>query len=78
MLVGHVVALLIRILVGIGLTALCAGCQTVAPYERDMLARPDMQLGGAAELAESERHATEVREGSIGGLDAAGGGCGCN
>ena len=66
------------ILGGIGLAAICAGCQTVAPYERDMLARPDMQLGGAAELAESERHATEVREGSIGGLDAAGGGCGCN
>jgi hypothetical protein len=54
------------------------GCQTVAPYERGTLARPDMQLGGAKELAESERHATEVREGSIGGLDAAGGGCGCN
>lgn len=69
---------LVRILAGVGLGVLCAACQTVAPYERDMLARPDMQLGGAAELAESERHATEVREGSIGGLDAAGGGCGCN
>lgn len=60
------------------LAGLGAGCATVAPYERGTLARSDMQLGGAQELAASEAHATEVREGSIGGLDAAGGGCGCN
>lgn len=71
-------ARLARISGAFALLVAVAGCQTVAPYERDMLARPDMQLGGAAELAEAERHATEVREGSIGGLDAAGGGCGCN
>ena len=30
------------------------------------------------DVAAAEAHATEVREGSSGGLDASGGGCGCN
>ena len=69
----------IRPIAAAGLLALAAaGCQTVAPYERGTLARSDMQVGGEGELAKSENHALEVREGSIGGLDAAGGGCGCN
>lgn len=58
--------------------ALGAGCATVASYERETLARADMQFGGAPEIAESEQHATEVREGSSGGFGGAGGGCGCN
>ena len=55
-----------------------AACATVAPYERESLARPDMQFAGAPELEGAEAHATEVREGSAGGFDAGGGGCGCN
>lgn len=58
------------------LTAL--GCATVAPYERETLARSDMQFEGAPEIAEGETHATEVREGSAGGFGGTGGGCGCN
>ena len=54
------------------------GCATVAPYERETLARSDMMFDGTPELSASEAHATEVREGSAGGFDAAGGGCGCN
>jgi uncharacterized lipoprotein len=57
---------------------LLAGCATVQPYEREVLARTDMQFQAAPELAASEAHATEVREGAAGGFDAAGGGCGCN
>lgn len=60
------------------LTVACAGCATVQPYEREVLARTDMQFQAAPELAASEAHATEVREGAVGGFDAAGGGCGCN
>ncbi len=58
--------------------ALAGGCVTINPWERGRLANPDMQFGGAEELAAAEAHATEVREGSSGGLDASGGGCGCN
>ncbi len=55
-----------------------SGCATVAPYERENLARTDMQFLGSPEIAESELHATVVREGSIGGFGGGGGGCGCN
>jgi len=58
--------------------AALGGCATVAPFERETLAREDMQFGGAAQLHLAEAHATDVREGSIGGLSAGGGGCGCN
>lgn len=54
------------------------GCVAVQPWERERLARPDMQFGGGGELEGAEAHATEVREGAAGGFDAAGGGCGCN
>jgi hypothetical protein len=58
--------------------ALGGGCATVAPYERERLAGRDMALGGSPELGRAEGHATEVREGAVGGLGGAGGGCGCN
>jgi hypothetical protein len=43
-----------------------SACATVAPYERERLARA------------GEEHATAYREGSSGGLGSSGGGCGCN
>jgi hypothetical protein len=55
-----------------------AGCARVAPYERETLARRDMELGGNAALVAGEEHAQAYREGSSGGGDAKGGGCGCN
>jgi hypothetical protein len=55
-----------------------AGCATINPYERERLSRPDMALGSSPELQQAEGHATEVREGAMGGLGGAGGGCGCN
>ncbi len=57
---------------------LFSGCVTVAPYEREVLARPDMQFEGNDAVAASEAHATDTREGSSGGFGGGGGGCGCN
>ena len=37
-----------------------------------------MALSSSPELGLGEGHATEVREGAVGGLGGAGGGCGCN
>jgi hypothetical protein len=54
------------------------GCARVAPYEREILARRDMELGGNSALSAGEEHAQAYREGSSGGGDAKGGGCGCN
>jgi hypothetical protein len=60
----------------------CAGslnaCATVAPYERERLAKPDMQPSERADAKAGAEHATAYREGSSGGLGASGGGCGCN
>ena len=59
--------------------SLSAGaCATVAPYERERLARPDMELGRNADAKAGEEHATAYREGSSGGMGSSGGGCGCN
>lgn len=55
-----------------------AGCARVAPYERGTLARSDMELGKNPDLAAGEDHGLAYREGSSGGGDAKGGGCGCN
>jgi hypothetical protein len=61
---------------------LCAlwfgGCATVAPYERERLARRDMQFERDADASAGEEHATAYREGSSGGGSTSGGGCGCN
>jgi hypothetical protein len=53
------------------------GCVQVAPHQRATLARPDMQLGGDAELRYGPEHAQAYREGSSGGGAAKAGGCGC-
>jgi hypothetical protein len=55
-----------------------AGCATVAPYERERLAQPDMILSRNADAKAGEEHATAYREGSSGAVGSSGGGCGCN
>jgi hypothetical protein len=57
---------------------LASGCARVAPYERETLARPDMELGENPDLTAGEEHGVAYREGSSGGGSAKGGGCGCN
>ncbi|MEY4577463.1 MAG: hypothetical protein RL701_2166 [Pseudomonadota bacterium] len=67
----------ISVLVVCGLGGLSA-CATVAPYERERLARPDMEVGRNADAKAGEEHAIAYREGSSGGMGSSGGGCGCN
>jgi hypothetical protein len=62
----------------VALVTLAAGCATVSPWEREDLARTDMQFEGNRDRSAGEEHATEVREGTSGGLGGGGGGCGCN
>jgi Domain of unknown function (DUF4266) len=68
----------LALLAAAGLSIGVTGCARVAPYERETLARRDMEMGGDADLAAGEEHAVAYREGSSGGGDAKGGGCGCN
>jgi uncharacterized membrane protein len=69
-----------RIVLGIASLVLLVstGCARVAPYERETLARRDMEMAGNTSLRAGEEHAQAYREGSSGGGDAKGGGCGCN
>ena len=55
-----------------------AGCATVAPEKRAILADPTMQFDAEGKHEAAFRHALENREGSMGGSGVQGGGCGCN
>jgi len=58
--------------------SLAAGCVTVRPEQRAVLADPVMQFSGDAREAAQRQHVIENREGSFGGTSVKGGGCGCN
>jgi hypothetical protein len=53
-----------------------AACSHVAPYERGVLARPDMTTSDLTGPA--EQHVREVHEGAARGGAVAESGCGCN
>jgi Domain of unknown function (DUF4266) len=58
-----------------------AGCGSlgVEPWERDLLAKPSMQLSGAAPLEGGiDDHIYFSKEAATGGRGYGGGGCGCN
>ena len=54
-----------------------AGCSTVRPWERELLAQPGMKLDSTPNVR-AEQHMLESREASVGGFGGGGGGCGCN
>jgi hypothetical protein len=65
-----------QLALGAFVAASLVGCVHVAPYDRAVLARPDMRASNPAGPA--ERHVTEIHEGASGGGDFAESGCGCN
>lgn len=54
------------------------GCATVQPWEREVLAREDMQLDANALDTAFDDHIYFSKEGASGGRGFGGGGCGCN
>ena len=62
------------------LIALMTGCTSmgVEPWDRDILARDDMQLVADPLEAATDDHIYFSREASSGGRGFGGGGCGCN
>ncbi len=54
------------------------GCAGVQPWERDVLARPEMSLDTAPLDAAIDEHIYFSKEASSGGRGFGGGGCGCN
>lgn len=65
----------------LALTLELAGCATLQPprpWEKDRLARPEMQFD-ADPLAEKQtQHIYDSKEAATGGTGVGGGGCGCN
>jgi hypothetical protein len=59
---------------------LVSGCSSlgVQPWERDVLARPEMSLDANALDAAIDDHIYFSKEASSGGRGFGGGGCGCN
>jgi len=55
-----------------------SGCTGVKPWERDVLARPDMAWEPDALEAKRNSHIHYSKEASLPGGGAGGGGCGCN
>lgn len=60
------------------LLAASAGCATVRPEQRAILADPTMQFDAQSADRAALEHALDNREGSTGGGSVRGGGCGCN
>jgi hypothetical protein len=58
--------------------AVLAGCAGVQPWDRDVLARPDMQIVSDPSEAAADEHIYFSKEASSGGQGFGGGGCGCN
>jgi len=55
-----------------------SGCAGVKPWERDVLARPDMAWEPDALEAKRNSHIRYSKEAALPGGGAGGGGCGCN
>ena len=60
--------------------ALLQGCSSmgVQPWERDILAKPEMALTSSPVTAALDDHIYFSKEASSGGRGFGGGGCGCN
>lgn len=61
-------------------TVILAGCSSlgVSPWDRDLLARPEMNLSADGVDASLDDHIYFSKEGASGGRGFSGGGCGCN
>jgi hypothetical protein len=68
------------VLLLLAVTAMASGCATmkVKPWDRDLLAQKKMKFTPHPHEAAVDDHIYFSKEGSTGGMDAAGGGCGCN
>jgi len=62
------------------ITLIISGCANlgVQPWERDLLAKPEMQLIADPIEAALDDHIYFSKEASSGGRGFGGGGCGCN
>ena len=75
---ARVVVKAVGLLLGVSILVASAGCATVRPEQRAILADPTMQFDEKSADRAALEHALDNREGSTGGGSVRGGGCGCN
>ena len=68
----------IGLLIAFLMLVLVAGCATVQPWDRDLLAQKKMSFNPSPMLSSIDEHIYFSKEASMGGADVTGGGCGCN
>ncbi len=61
-----------------GLAAGGCAATAVKPWDRDLLAQPRMRFAPQPMVSAIDDHIYFSKEGSTGGADVGGGGCGCN
>ena len=69
--------IIVRSIAALGLL-LVAGCATVQPWDRDLLAQKRMSFNPSPMLSSIDEHIYFSKEASMGGTGTGGGGCGCN
>ena len=62
----------------LALLAGCAGFHPPQPWEKGLLAKPAMTMGGDALERRFDQHIAVSKEAAAGGAGVGGGGCGCN
>ena len=69
-----------RLMLGLALAATLGGCSSIGvkPWERDILARPEMALDAYPIDSSFDEHVYFSKEAASGGRGFGGGGCGCN
>ncbi len=67
-----------RLLVAALLLGVSTACTPVKPWERDVLARPDMAFEPDSLESARRAHVFFSKEGTLQGGGSGGGGCGCN
>jgi len=67
-----------KLMLALTILPILGGCAAVAPWDRDLLARPTMKLDGNPVESAFDEKLYYSKEASSGGKGFAGGGCGCN
>ena len=67
-----------KAMVALMLACSLAGCAQVMPWEKGILAKPDMSFEGDVLETRFAEHTYSSKEASSGGAGVGGGGCGCN
>ena len=74
----HTLRSFVALSIALGGLAVATGCNTVSPWDRDMLARPDMAFDPDPLEAALRGHVYFSKEATPPGGSGGGGGCGCN